>query len=845
MADQASFTEKRNARFFAKRKHLQQQLTSPLPSPSPTGNISTKALHAFKNQPNTCSTSSLNSSSRSNSSNSSIPDTLKQLDVAQYPLAETLTPPAMKALSFDSDVLWESTDMMESLQHASMVGLLHSSDDDIKDENILLSSRKRRASSLSIQSEAALFPEEDIEPAEINKRVRTRADVVNNAEESNRTPHSLSEYDSDDEPNQELTIATTSLEQDSCGSPNSAFPSPSPSPIVSTTEPHQTFTSYFDSSPLGRNLHTPNTLRPIRNLSSILSTFDTLPQSTQSYLIFQLLRRSSTATLQFVNALVIPALKRDFLASLPFELSLHILRYLDVTTLCRAAQVSKKWRMVVDADATIWRRNIEKDGFTFTLSEVKQVVAQQAATRAARKQKMIVLSDHRDSSAIATMDVDDPEESRLLRKVIAESDHICVNTSDDAAIASQGASSSSNALPGSYTSWPLEPSTPHPYKEIYRQHYIIRQNWMRGRATHMSFQGHSNNVVTCLQYDDDKIISGSDDHCINVYDTNTGKLRKTMGDHEGGVWALQYVGNTLVSGSTDRTVRVWDIERGVCTHVFSGHTSTVRCLQIVMPELIDGRMQPSRPVIVTGSRDSTLKVWCLPDPVKDEPFLTYNPVNPVNPWFMHTLTGHTQSVRAIAARGNLLVSGSYDNSMRLWNIETGRLIHLMEGHTQRVYSVVLDIDNRRCMSGSMDSTVRIWSLDDGSCLNVLEGHSILVGLLHLTPNHLVSAAADSTLRIWSTETGICEHVLSGHQGAITCFQHDGHKVVSGSEGGLKLWDIKSGQLIRDLITNVTGVWRVAFDERRCVAAVHRNNVTWFEVLDYGVKGFEDNEIIST
>jgi F-box and WD-40 domain protein CDC4 len=89
---------------------------------------------------------------------------------------------------------------------------------------------------------------------------------------------------------------------------------------------------------------------------------------------------------------------------------------------------------------------------------------------------------------------------------------------------------------------------------------------------------------------------------------------------------------------------------------------------------------------------------------------------------MHTLTGHSQSVRAIAARGNLLVSGSYDNTMRLWNIETGRLIHLMEGHTQRVYSVVLDIDNRRCMSGSMDSTVRIWSLDDGSCLNVLEGN---------------------------------------------------------------------------------------------------------------------------
>ncbi|KAG2183558.1 hypothetical protein INT43_006564 [Umbelopsis isabellina] len=838
MAEQESFTDKRNARFFAKRKHLQQQLSSPLPSPSPTGNISTKVLGAFKSYSNIGSSSSLNSSSRSSSSNSSTQDHLKSLDVSQYPLAETLTPPAMKALCFDNDIAWDQSAMMESLHKTSLIGLLPAPDDDMKDENLSHCSRKRRASSLSLQAEA-LFPT-DLEPLDINKRVRTKADVANDTERSNRTPHSLSEYDSDEEPAQELSIATTSMDQDSCDSPNSAFPSPSPSPIVATAEPHQSLTSYFDSAPLGRDLHTQNTLRSNRNLSNILSTFDTLPQTTQSYLLFQLLRRSSTSTLQFVNALIIPALKRDFLASLPFELSLHILRYLDVVSLCRAAQVSKKWRMVVDADATIWRRNLEKDGFSFTLEEVKRVMARQAMIRAQRKQKMIVLGDHRDNASIATMDVDNPEESRLLRKAIAECDHICVNTSDDAALASQGAGPT-NTISGSSSSSPLEPSTPHPYKEIYRQHYTIRQNWKRGRATHMSFQGHSDNVVTCLQYDDDKIISGSDDHCINVYDTNTGKLRKTMSDHEGGVWALQYVGNTLVSGSTDRTVRVWDIERGVCTHVFSGHTSTVRCLQIVMPEMIDGRLQPAYPVIVTGSRDSTLKVWKLPDPVRDEPFLAHNPVNP---WFMHTLTGHTQSVRAIAARGNLLVSGSYDNTMRLWNIETGRLIHLMEGHQQRVYSVVLDIDNRRCMSGSMDSTVRIWSLDDGSCLNVLEGHSILVGLLHLTPKHLVSAAADSTLRIWSTETGVCEHVLSGHQGAITCFQHDGHKVVSGSEGGLKLWDIKSGMLVRDLITNVTGVWRVAFDERRCVAAVHRDRVTWFEVLDYGVKGFEDNEIVA-
>jgi F-box and WD-40 domain protein CDC4 len=115
---------------------------------------------------------------------------------------------------------------------------------------------------------------------------------------------------------------------------------------------------------------------------------------------------------------------------------------------------------------------------------------------------------------------------------------------------------------------------------------------------------------------------------------------------------------------------------------------------------------------------------------------------------------------------------------------------------------------------------------------------MLVGLLGLTPRNLVSAAADSTLRIWNAQTGVCEHVLSGHQGAITCFQHDERKVISGSEGGLKMWDIKTGKLVRNLLNNVNGVWRVAFDERRCVCAVHRNGHTWFEVLDYGVVGLE-------
>ncbi|KAJ2316370.1 SCF ubiquitin ligase complex subunit cdc4, partial [Coemansia sp. RSA 2702] len=76
-------------------------------------------------------------------------------------------------------------------------------------------------------------------------------------------------------------------------------------------------------------------------------------------------------------------------------------------------------------------------------------------------------------------------------------------------------------------------------------------------------------------------------------------------------------------------------------------------------------------------------------------------------------------------------------------------------------------------------------------------------------------------------------MLRQHTNAITCFQHDGTKIVSGADSTLKLWDVRSGLFVRDLLSNLTSVWQVRFDQRRCVAAVNRNDVTYFEVMDFG------------
>lgn len=142
----------------------------------------------------------------------------------------------------------------------------------------------------------------------------------------------------------------------------------------------------------------------------------------------------------------------------------------------------------------------------------------------------------------------------------------------------------------------------------------------------------------------------------------------------------------------------------------------------------------------------------------------------------------------------------------------------------------------------MDGTVRVWNLSTGQCVHTLTGHTSLVGLLGLSPSHLVSAAADSTLRVWDPKTGELRHTLQAHTGAITCFQHDEFKVLSGSDGTLKMWDIRDGTFVRDLLTNINGVWQVVFEGRWCVAASNRLDSTVIDVWDFG-RDEDDSEWI--
>jgi F-box and WD-40 domain protein CDC4 len=617
--------------------------------------------------------------------------------------------------------------------------------------------------------------------------------------------------------------------------------------------------------------------RPIGDsfaLASMLETFDSMPNEMKTVMMFHFLKRCPRKTLHLIADTVNPALKCDFLDQLPMELSLNILSFLDHRDLCRAAQVSKQWRSVVDSNETGWKELLDRDGFVLPVGELERAIHQGWGWQDPYgpdgfEQDLSVQHGLSSSEGDLAIAGSSRIENETVRKVRATTKRKRVSGSIGSERAkrravghefadkakgilakyphtaeyhkSEGPLTAANAAALAVPDPHLGTQSLrklHLFKSLYRRRYMLRQSWTSGKVQphHFAFPAHPSHVITCLQFDDDKILTGSDDTLIHVYDTRTGVLRKKLEGHEGGVWALQYEGNVLVSGSTDRSVRVWDIEKGLCTQVFHGHTSTVRCLQILMPEptgaFEKGKpvMMPEKPLIITGSRDSQLRVWRLPEQGSKRYIQTGPPANDADcPYFVRVLTGHSHSVRAIAAHQDTLVSGSYDNTVRVWKISSGETLHRLQGHSSKVYSVVLDHKRNRCISGSMDNFVKIWDLTTGACLFTLEGHTSLVGLLDLRDERLVSAAADSTLRIWDPENGQCKSTLTAHTGAITCFQHDGQKVISGSDRTLKMWNVKTGECIKDLLTDLSGVWQVKFDERRCVAAVQRDNLTFVEV----------------
>ena len=109
------------------------------------------------------------------------------------------------------------------------------------------------------------------------------------------------------------------------------------------------------------------------------------------------------------------------------------------------------------------------------------------------------------------------------------------------------------------------------------------------------------------------------------------------------------------------------------------------------------------------------------------------------------LEGHTKYVISVFVKDNLIISGSCDNTIKIWDIYTGNCIKTLEGHTHFVMSVFLK-DNL-IISGSCDNTIKIWDIISGTCLKTLKGHTNYVMSIFIKDNIIISGSDDNTIKI--------------------------------------------------------------------------------------------------
>jgi hypothetical protein len=292
-----------------------------------------------------------------------------------------------------------------------------------------------------------------------------------------------------------------------------------------------------------------------------------------------------------------------------------------------------------------------------------------------------------------------------------------------------------------------------------------------------TLEGHGGPVNALALLSNGRLLSGSKNKTIKLWDVAKGQRLKTLEGHGGAVLALALLpdGKLLSGGREDRKIKLWDVKQGLCLKTLMGHGGAVLALAL----LPDGRL-------LSGAEDKTIKLWDVEQGL-----------------CLKTLMGHRGEVYALALLPDgRLLSGSGDETIKLWDVEQGQCLKTLEGHEGAVTSLVLMPDGRLLSGGREDGKIKLWDVKQGRCLNTLDGHGGPVWALALLPDgRLLSGSDDKTIKMWDVEQGQCLKTLDEHSDRVNvlALMPDGRLLSGSDDKTIKLWDLRGLQLLKERI----------------------------------------------
>jgi WD40 repeat protein/serine/threonine protein kinase len=296
--------------------------------------------------------------------------------------------------------------------------------------------------------------------------------------------------------------------------------------------------------------------------------------------------------------------------------------------------------------------------------------------------------------------------------------------------------------------------------------------------------------------------TASQDHTLRLWDATTGEqVGEPFTAHTDDVWSAAFipVSNNLVSAAADGKIIEWDVESAFpIAHKLISHENAV----ITVAYSPDGKMLASAGGDTANlGGDDAIRIW---DTTTGE--------------LQTTLTGHEQYISSVAFSpdGSRLASASNDQTIRIWNLETGEVNQIFDIPERSFLTfLAFNPDGKLLASGGDDGTISLWDTTTGKpAADPLIGHTAAILSLAFSPDGkmLASGSDDQTAILWDIATHkMLFDPLTGHRDSTTsvAFSPDGTRLAGGSyDDTIILWDVKTGQAIgqpfvaTDFITSI-------------------------------------------